>query len=480
MPLFWLCLIFATCLAAQPANRDLDAVKTEALGHPSSFGFLTELSDRIGPRLTGSPQDAKAAEWALQTMRAIGLQNVHAEPWQIARGWRRQHARCRLISPMPLELSVTSYGWVGSTPKRDMEAEIVQVNSDALAAEATQSASRWAGKVLLLGSKDPRHADALRGLSQLPAFLSAAADAGAVAVIRRDPRPGTVLTHTGPNGFPARSTSMAVVDIADEQEQLITRILNSGTAVRVRIDVLNEFTDGAVTSNNVVGEIVGSRHPEEIVLLGAHLDSWDLGTGSIDDGFGVAAVLGAARSMIAAGAKPDRTIRFALFTGEEQGLMGSRAYTTAHQGEMNHFVCALVLDWGNGPITKFPLAGHDELRQPLEELLRSISDIAAVRIASGYLTYTDAFAFTLAGVPAIAPLQDSSNYTLVGHSAADTLDKVSPDILDRDSAILALTGLWIANYPTRMGSVWPPEKTAQMLEEQRTTLELLGLWPFAR
>ena len=148
---------------------------------------------------------------------------------------------------------------------------------------------------------------------------------------------------------------MAVLDIVEEQEALITRMLKSGVPVRMRIDVLNEFTNGACSSSNIVGEIVGSRHPEEIVLLGAHLDSWDLGTGSIDDGFGVGAVLGAAQSIVASGIRPERTIRFALFTGEEQGLLGSRAYTRAHQEELKNFVCAFILDWGSGPITKFPL-----------------------------------------------------------------------------------------------------------------------------
>jgi carboxypeptidase Q len=465
----FLSLYFAL-LACLP-GQNLNAVKAAALQHSRSFQYLEELSDRIGPRLTGSPQDAQAGQWALQTMRAIGLQNVHSESWQLEKGWRRHYARCRLISPFPLDLIVASYGWAGSTPKRDMVAGVIQVDADALAAEVRKPAAAWAGKVLLASSKDPK---------QLPAFLASASEAGAVAVILRDRRPGAALPHTGPLGFPARSTSMAVLDIVEEQEALITRMLNSGVSVRVSVDVWNEFTNGAAPSSNIIGEISGSRHPEEIVLLGAHLDSWDLGTGSIDDGFGVAAVLGAAQSIVASGIRPERTIRFALFTGEEQGLLGSRAYTRAHQQELKNFVCALILDWGSGPITKFPLHGHSELAAPLEEFSRSIVDVAAIQVANGYLTYTDAYAFTFAGIPAIAPLQDSQNYTTWGHSAADTLDKVSPEVLTRNSAVLALTGIWIANYPTRIGSVWPPEKTAQELEGQRASLQLLGLWPFSK
>jgi hypothetical protein len=454
------------------------AVKSLALHHSQALTFLEELSDRVGPRLTGSPQDAQAAQWALRTMRALGLQNVHAEPWQLEKGWRRHFARGRLISPFPLELMLASYGWTGST-RGNREAGVVSVDADALAAEAPKNAAAWAGKVLLVTPKDPKRSDALRTLAQLPAFLSRAAEAGAIAVLLRDRRPGALL-HTGPIGFPARSTSIAVLDIVEEQEALIARLLNSGVPVRLEMDVSNEFTDAPVSSNNIVGEITGSRHPEQVVLLGAHLDSWDLGTGAIDDGFGVAAVLGAAQSLAASGAKPGRTIRFALFTGEEQGLLGSREYVRAHRDEWQNFVCALILDWGNGPITKFPLAGHAELAAPLEPLFRSIADVAAIQVSMGYLTYTDAYAFTFAGIPAVAPLQDSPNYSAWGHSAADTIDKVNPEVLARDSAILALAAIWIADSPSRIGSLFSPERTARELEPQRATLELLGLWPFSR
>ena len=481
-------LFVCLCLLAQaPArnsdgnpdrSRDLNAVKAEAQRHPRSFTFLQDLTDRIGPRLTGSSQEAKAGEWALQTMRAIGLQNVHGEPWQLERGWRRGYARCELLAPFPLELRVVSYGWTGSTAKRGITAEIVRLDSDALDQEVRKNSGAWAGKVLFLTPKDPAHSDAFQALSRLPGFLQAAVRARAAAVILHDRRPGALLPHTGPLGFPGRSSTLAVLDIAREHETMLARLLDSGTTVRVRIDVRNEFTAGAVSSSNIVGEIPGTRHPEEVVLLGAHLDSWDLGSGAIDDGFGVAAVLGAAQSIVAAGVKPDRTLRFVLFTGEEQGLLGSRAYTRAHQRELANFVCALILDWGQGRITKLPLAGHSELAATFEELFRAISGVAPVQVAAGYLTFTDAFAFTLAGVPGIAPLQDSQDYAMWAHSAADTLDKVSPEVLALDSTLLALTALWTADYPTRPGSVWSPERTARELRQQQSSLELLGLWPF--
>jgi Zn-dependent M28 family amino/carboxypeptidase len=344
--------------------------------------------------------------------------------------------------------------------------------------EAQDHSANWPGKILLLTPKDPKHFDLFKSMSDLPAFLAAAASAHAIAIINGDPRPGILLPHTGPIGLPFHRTDLVVLDMASEQRDLIARTLQLGKVGRVKIDVQNEFTRGAVPSRNIVGEIPGSDYPEQVVVLGAHLDSWDLGTGAVDDGFGVAAVLGSAKAILSAGVKPKRTIRFILFTGEEQGLLGSHAYLKQHQAEARNFVCAVVLDWGSGPITRFPLAGHDEFAAPMQELFRSSKALASVTTSPGYLTFTDAYSFTLAGIPGIAPLQDSPNYNMVGHSAADTLDKVNESTLNQDTAMMASMAIWIADYPVRIGSVWSPEQTSQSLQEQRRSLQLLGLWPF--
>jgi carboxypeptidase Q len=460
------------------SQQELGRVTVQAREHPHSYDFLKELTDSIGPRLTGTAQDARAGQWALQTMRGIGLQNVHAEPWQLERGWRRGFAHAQMLVPYPLELTAASYGWTGSTRKGGAEAEVVSVASNDLEEETRKNSAKWAGKILLVGSGDSTRRNFLKEISEYPAFLSAAMKAGAVAVIKRSSRPGIMLPHTDPVTFPVHPVMLPVLDIAAEQEEMISRVLNSGAIVRVRLEVQNEFSPGEVTSNNIVGEIPGADFPEQIVALGAHLDSWDLGTGAVDDGFGVAAVLGAAKSIIDSGVKPKRTIRIILFTGEEQGLLGSRAYTRAHHEEMKNFICAIVLDWGSGPITKYLVGGHDEFAGPLGEMFRQTSDFGSLDTGNGFLTYTDAYAFVFAGVAGITPFQNSPNYSLVGHSAADTLDKVDPTILARDSGALALSGLWIANYPNRIGTIWPPAKTAQMLEEQRAALQTFGLWPF--
>ena len=465
-------------ISSRDVSQSFKTVEDEALNHPIAYPLLKVLTDEIGPRLTGSPPDSRAQQWALKEMRSIGLSNVRGEAWQLERGWRRGYARAQLVIPFHLDLAVASYGWSGSTPNGGAEADVVLVDSTALELEAQEHSANWPGKILLLTPKDPKHFDLFKSMSDLPAFLAAAASAHAIAIINGDPRPGILLPHTGPIGLPFHRTDLVVLDMASEQRDLIARTLQLGKASRVKIDVQNEFTRGAVPSRNIVGEIPGSDYPEQVVVLAAHLDSWDLGTGAVDDGFGVAAVLGSAKAILSAGIKPKRTIRFILFTGEEQGLLGSRAYLKQHQAEVRNFVCAVVLDWGSGPITGFPLAGHDEFAAPMQELFRSSKALASVTTSPGYLTFTDAYSFTLAGIPGIAPLQDSPNYTMVGHSAADTLDKVNESTLNQDTAMMASMAIWIADYPIRIGSVWSPEQTSQSLQEQRRSLQLLGLWPF--
>ena len=465
-------------IPSMDVSQSFKTVEDEALKHPIAYPLLKVLTDEIGPRLTGSPSDSKAQQWALQEMRSIGLSNVRGEEWQIERGWRRGYARAHLVIPFHLDLAVASYGWSGSTPNGGAEADVVLVDNTALELEAQQHSANWAGKILLLTPKDPKHFDLFKSMSDFPAFLSSAASAHAIAIIEGDPRPGILLPHTGPIGMPFHRTDLVVMDMASEQRDLITRTLQLGKASRMKIEVQNEFTPDSVPSRNIVGEIPGSEYPEQVVVVGAHLDSWDLGTGAVDDGFGVAAVLGSAKAILSARVTPKRTIRFILFTGEEQGLLGSRAYLKQHQGEMHNFVCALVLDWGSGPITRLPLAGHDEFAAPMQELFRSSKALTSVTTSPGYLTFTDAYSFTLAGIPGIAPLQDSPTYTMVGHSGADTLDKVNESTLSQDSAMMASMAIWIANYTVRIGSVWSPEQTSQSLEEQRKSLQLLGLWPF--
>jgi len=444
--------------------------------------FLEELSDDIGGRVTGSPQAAKAIEWGVEKMNSLGLENVHTEPWQMSRGWTRISADAEIVSPIHRQLMVDSLGWVGSTPAGGVESDVVLVDTNRLDEEMFENARNWRGKVLLAVPRGPRNPDRFAEFVKFGEFLRAAYKAGALAVIGGQGgsrAAGMHLTHTGVVGFNTHY-DIPVVSMAGEDQEQIERFLQRGKTVRLKLNVQNSVTDKPVDSANVVGEIRGSEHPEQIIVVGGHLDSWDLASGATDNGCGVSTTLGAAEAILKSGVKPRRTIRFVLFTGEEQGLLGSIAYTKIHHQEMANHVAAVVLDNGQGPVIGLQLGGRGDLIAPVQKFAASLQAFGEIGVNDDNEFDTDTGPFILAGLPAINLDQDSPDYRFTHHSAVDTFDHVRPDILDRNATVMALVGFWIADRPERLASPWPAERTARMLVDRREDwfLKAIGVWPF--
>jgi Zn-dependent M28 family amino/carboxypeptidase len=344
-------------------------------------------------------------------------------------------------------------------------------------------AAGWSGKALLISSNPD---NPMRAYSQLLPLLQAATAAHAIAVLRHDTRPGNGIVHSEPLVVALPETIDAsllpAVDLPVEHQKLIEHLLRLDRPVSINIDVENSFSDGPVTSNNIVGEIAGAAHPEEVVLVGAHLDSWDLGTGATDDGFGAAAVLGAAQALVRTGLRPARTLRFVLFTGEEEGLLGSRAYVRQHAANIGNIVAAFALDWGAGPIVKLPTAGHPELVPLLVHFNELTPQLQLEAPNDGWLFMTDAYAFTLAGLPGIAPLVRAPGYFEQAHSAEDTLDKVSSADLRQAMTVLAMASFFLAETNDIPQGHFTPAQTADALIQgkQKPMLEVFGLWPFQK
>jgi carboxypeptidase Q len=313
-------------------------------------------------------------------------------------------------------------------------------------------------------------------------FLNEAYAAHAVAIIGGQggsKSEGMNLTHTGVLGFDTYY-DIPVVSIATEDQEQIERFLDRGKSVRIHINVQNRITSGPVDSANVVGEIRGTEHPEEIVVVGGHLDSWDLAEGTTDNGMGVTTTLGAAEAIVKSGLKPRRTLRFVLFTGEEEGLLGSLAYTKMHQAEMANHVAAVILDNGQGPVVAMNLGGRADLIPAVNDFAKTLQAFGNISVDDNLEFGTDTGPFSLAGLPGINLDQDSPDYKYTHHSAVDTYDKVKPDILSRDTAVMALTSFWIADRADRLASPWPAEKTARMLidKKQDGMLKAFHIWPF--
>jgi carboxypeptidase Q len=447
-----------------------------------AYQYLTELSDDVGSRVTGSLQAHQAVEWGQAKMKAIGLENVHAEKWQLWRGWTRGTAQAELLTPIHRLLHIDAMGWTGSTPAGGAEGDVVTVNMFDLDGEM-KNISRLNGKVALVVMRGAPTKSGIQMFAQFGDFLRVAGKAGVIAVIGGQgggKSAGLNLTHTGILGFDA-DFAVPVVSMTAEDQGQLERYLARGLTPRVHFNVQNAFTNGPVESANVVGEIRGRENPEQVMVVGGHLDSWDLSEGTTDNGMGSSCVLGAADAIIRSGMKPRRTIRFVLFTGEEQGIDGSFAYIKQHTAEMPNHLGSLVLDNGQGPVRSFQLGGRDDLLEAFRPFVRSLRDIREVRVDDKVEDGTDTLPFSIAGLPGINMDQDSPDYPLTHHSAADALEAVKPDVLAQDATLMALAAYWIADRPERFAAPWPAEKIAKMLiaQHEDDMLKAFGLWPKA-
>src|SRR5215467_14095352 len=269
-------------------------------------------------------------------------------------------------------------------------------------------------------------------------FLKAAHDAGAIAVIGGQggsKSAGMNLTHTGILGLDT-DFAIPVLSMTAEDQGQLERYVKRGITPRMRISVQNTFTDGPVETANVVGEIRGREHPEQVLVVGGHLDSWDLAEGTTDNGSGTATALGAADTIKRTGERPRRTIRFVLFTGEEQGLDGSFAYMKQHKDELGNHLGDLILDAGQGEVKGFQMGGRDDVIPAFQSFTKALENIKQLSGDDKIETGTDTLPCSIAGLPGINRLQDTKDYGYTHHSAADSLIAQKPDVLTLNSTLM--------------------------------------------
>ena len=265
---------------------------------------------------------------------------------------------------------------------------------------------------------------------------------------------------------------------AREDAERMARFIASGVKMKVHFDLPNHI-GGPVTAENVVAEIRGREKPNEFVVLGAHLDSWDLGTGALDNGCNSAMVIDAARVIYASGTIPRRSIRFILFTGEEEGLLGSAAYAHAHRPELNNMVAAIVFDSGIGQVTGYSLGGRKDIEAPLKEMLAPVASLGVKQFTFDAGMDTDNFDFLLEGVPTLVANQEPANYMLNYHAASDTFDKVDISALKQETAIAAVTAFALADSTDRLGPRQSRSEVQQLLEQTGLDKDMksMGFWP---
>ena len=405
-----------------------------------AYAIVDSLTTEVGPRLAGTEAEARARQWAVEKMTSLGLKNIRVELFEVPL-WLRGEESAKIVSPFPQPLTITALGGSASTGPQGVEAEVAVFESLAALEQSSQGAVH--GKIVFIDEVMVRSRDGSGyGAAVLKRRQTAytAQRLGAVAALIRSVGTSSHrFAHAGQMkrvGSAVEAGVPAAALTAADADQLV-RSLAYAKPVVVKLVITPRLLPPAA-SGNVVGEIVGREKPHEIVLVGAHLDSWDLGTGAVDDGAGVGIVLGAAKLLIDTLPQfPRRTVRVVLFGSEEVGVVGARAYAQQHEATLANHVLAAESDFGSGDIWRFD-------SRVVEEKLPLMAAIAAVLkpldIAPGNNTARggpDLRFLREAGVPIASLLQDGQDYFDFHHTADDTLDKITPSALNQNVAAYA-------------------------------------------
>src|SRR5437879_734918 len=478
-------VMFAGATAAP--DSDADRLIAEALKPSPIETELRHLTDEIGGRVPGSPAMQRAVQWGVDAFKTAGADAVHTEDFQMPVSW----------SEGATQMSVNSIGTatdpkLGALPAVEFHVRAVSIAwGPALApirhvpvldvgkgtAEDFKKAGDISAKIIVVHSSLMQTwADLFDEYLRAPPIIDAAVKGKAKAIAFISSREHDLLyRHT--NSVNGEIDRIPSVLVAREDGERIARLLASGHPVWADLAVPNQV-GGPIKATNVVAEIRGSQNPDEFVILGAHLDSWELGTGALDNGCNAAMVIDALRTIKASGLRPGRTIRFILFSGEEQGMLGSRAYVKAHQNVLDKLVGVVIFDAGIGRVTGFSLGGRKDVVNAANPIVGPLKQFDASALTTDAEWGTDNFDFMLEGVPTLVANQEETNYLVNYHASTDTFDKVDLPQLKKHVAEAATVVFAIANASERLGPRLNRAQIEQALRENHLDeqLKIFGIW----
>lgn len=433
------------------AKQIIESAKKEN----GSYLKLQELCDDIGHRLSGSDALDRAIEWAQESMKNDGQENVHSEAVTI-RKWIRGDEGCELLEPRPMKINMLGLGWSIGTPSEGITAEVISVGSKAELDALPDKAIK--GKIVLFDypmamyseTDGAGYGDAVQYRSNGASW--AAKRGGVAALVRSVTAYSLDSPHTGAMRYDAEVKKIPAAAISVEAAMMISRLQKRGKKCVVKL-TMNAKDLGEALSANVIAELVGTEKPEEVVLVGGHIDSWDVGQGAQDDGAGCVAAMEAINILRKLNLKPKRTIRVVLWTNEENGLAGARSYAARHQND-DH-VAGIESDSGGFKPQGLTIDAQDEQKAQialaqLTEILALLEPIGATRVKPGY-SGADVGQLKTLGTMCMGLSVDGRLYFNTHHTNADTVDKVNPKELTDCAITLAVAAFVIADMPNRLG-----------------------------
>jgi carboxypeptidase Q len=450
-------ILIASSAVAGLAQDGLPArIAGAALTNGGASAFLERLTDEVGGRVTGTPQTRAASELILALLKEAGYANARFEEFPLESRWTRGPAAGRIVSPIDRPIAVGSYAWVPGTAG-PVTAPLVDIGAPASNALPVP-VERVRGAAVLV---DPQKVGTDPSFVMRAALARALAEAGAAAMLIPSDKAGRMV-YTSAFGFYPKGP-LPVISVAKEDALLLRRLLAKGL-VKLSLDVKNTFDTSEYRERNVIADLPG-QIPGEIVLLGAHYDSWDFAQGADDDGTGVAALLEAARILKSLGVAPKRTIRFAFFSGEEEACLGSRAYVVAHEKELDSLRAVLVMDSGAGTPRGVELHGRADLEAPARKLLGPLSSLGATETTLAATFDRDHAPFLIVGVPALTLWVEEGDYDSRHHTVTDTFDKVDPRRLALDTAVMAVLAWQLADAAEPIGRRLDGREAEELLEK---------------
>jgi len=460
-------LLLAAATLAGPAAAEVSLLDEAALAQAAelrdrhvdagaAYALVESLTTEVGPRMAGTEADRRAVEWARAKFTELGYDEVRVEAFKMP-FWHRGHERAEVLSPFPQPLAVTALGGSIGTGGQALEAEVVAFDSLADLQAAPADAAR--GKIVFISQHTQRFRDGRGyGLSVVGRSSGAveAAKKGAVAlIIRSISTNSNRFPHTGMMRYADGVAQIPAAAVSNPDADQLTRILQRGRPLRLRLDIDAE-TRGETVSHNVIGVIRGREKPDEVVVIGAHLDSWDQGTGALDDGAGVGITLAAGASLLKLEQRPRRSVHVIAWGNEEQGLIGSRAYAEQHASTMAQHVIGAESDFGAGRIYALRAGVESRYWPLLEQIANVLAPLGIAYEREGGGPGPDIIPLVQRGVPWAQLAQDGSDYFDYHHTANDTLDKIDSEALDQQARAYAVFAYLAAEAESGFGRVAAP------------------------